>query len=362
MPEINRRNMLRMTGTGALAAALSIPRADAYPSSPLAASERIDRLPNNVRLRGANIVCNAKPLGRPWSEFGTNVWAAMWAVWDWDNWIRPQIDDAAAIGNSVRLWGSTQTFLTGNITEDAYFARWRQLLDYCAKKGLYMLPSGSDIQNDVKQSLSSAGAASHYARWTAMLAQYPGVIGVDLMNEAWGMTVPGTNQQSDYSWLLTTLRACADATRRQGLPVTVSFPVFDSSVWSWNSNGPAPAGPIFRDHPFAPFFDLCDFLDFHVYSATGAADIANTYSNPWAQGKPMIFGEFGAGLDQAATTRSGFYDMVKELVSARADNLGALAWSCYDVNDTGNSYGLYSAPGILRTDIASPFASFPITR
>ncbi len=362
MREMNRRNMFRITGAGVLAATVSMPRADANPSSPLAASARVDRLPNNVRLRGANIVCSAKPLGRPWTDFGTNVWAAMWTVWDWDNWIRPQIDDAAALGNSVRLWGSTQTFLAGNITEDVYYARWRQLLDYCAKKELYMLPSGSDLQNDVKRSLSSTEAAAHYAKWVNMLAQYPGVIGVDLMNEAWGMTVPGTKSQSDYNWLLTTLRACADAVHRQGLPVTVSFPVFDSSVWSWNSRGPAPAGPIFGDHPVEPFFELCDFLDFHIYADTTPADIANTYTNTWAQGKPMMFGEFGIGADQPPAARSGFYDMVQQLVAARPDNLGALAWSCYDVNDTDNQYGLYSAPAKLRTDVAGAFASFPTTR
>lgn len=354
--------MLRIAGAGALAATLPAARVEANPSSPLAASAPMDRLPNNVRLRGVNIVCNAKPLGRPWTDFGTNVWAAMWTTWDWDNWIKPQIDDAARAGNSVRLWGSTQTFLAGHITENVYYARWQQLLDYCAKKALYMLPSGSDLQNDVKRSLSSAEAAVHYAKWTNMLAQYPGVIGVDLMNEAWGMTVPGTKSQSDYTWLLTTLRACADAVHQHGLPVTVSFPVFDSSVWSWNSNGPKPAGPIFGAHPYEPFFELCDFLDFHIYADTTPADIANTFANSWARGKPMIFGEFGIDADQPPAARSAFYAMVQQLVSARADQLGALAWSCYDVNDTDNSYGLYSAPGILRADTAAAFASFPMTR
>lgn len=359
---MTRRSMLRIAGTGIFAGVMCIPRADAHPAEPLPASARMDRLPQHARLRGANIACSAKPLGQPWKNFGTSVWAAMWTVWDWDNWIKPQIDDAAAVGNAVRLWGSTQTFLAGNITEDVYFARWQQMLDYCATKGLFMLPTGSDLQNDLPQTLSSAKVESHYATWANMLAQYPGVIGVDLMNEAWGMTVPGTYQQADYGWLLTILRAAADATHAQGLPVTVSFPVFDSSVWSWNPTGPAPAGALFGKHPFAPFFELSDYLDFHIYADTTLADIASTYSNSWADGKQMIFGEFGKGADQPSATRAGFYTMVEQLVSARADHLGALAWSCYDVNTTDNAYGLYSAPGILRDDIAVPFASFPTTR
>ncbi|MEN4450266.1 hypothetical protein [Mycobacterium sp. SM3041] len=290
------------------------------------------------------------------------MFAAMWTAWDWDHWIRPQIDDAAAIGNAVRLWGSTQTFLAGNITEDLYFARWQQLLDYCAKKGLLMLPSGCDLQTDVKQTISTGKAASHYATWANMLAQYPGVIGVDLLNEGWGLTVPGTGRQAEYNWLLTVLRACADAVHSQGLPVTVSFPVFDSSVWSWSSDGPAPAGPLYGKHPVDAFFELCDFLDFHIYAKTTQADIEATYEKSWARSKPMVFGEFGIALEHSTAERTDFYNMVHQLVSARSDHWGALAWSCYDVNSTDNTYGLYSAPGVLRQDIAKPFAGFPTAR
>jgi hypothetical protein len=353
---MNRRSMMLMTGMGTLAAAMAIPDARAYGSQTYSLA---DRLPPHVRLRGSNIVATSNPLGQPWTTYGTTIWAAMWTVWDWDNWIKPQIDDAAAVGNAVRLWGSTQTFLAGNITEDAYFAQWRQMLDYCASKKLYMLPTGSDLQTDVQHLITSDKAASHYATWANMLAEYPGVIGLDLMNEAWGQTVTA---HVDYDWLLTVLRACADAVHAQGLPVAVSFPLFDSSVWSWSPNGPAPAGRMFAEYPVDPFFELSDYLDIHVYAASTPAQVASTYQNAWAAGKPMIFGEFGIGADQPPAARASFYDMVKQLVTTRADNVGALAWSCYDANATNNVCGLYSAPGVLRADIAAPFATFPTTR
>jgi hypothetical protein len=353
---MNRRNLMLMTGMGALAAAMPVPDAKAAGSRTHALA---DRLPSNTRLHGSNIVATDNPLGQPWRTYGTTVWAAMWTVWDWDNWIKPQIDDAAAVGNAVRLWGSTQCFLSGDITEDVYFARWRQMLDYGASKGLYMLPTGSDLQTGLQRPITSTKAASHYATWASMLAEYPGVIGLDLMNEAWSLTVTA-HVESD--WLLTVLRACADAAHARGLPVAVSFPLFHSSVWSWSPTGPAPAGRMFAEHPVDPFFELSDYLDIHVYAEGTPDDVASTYQNGWAAGKPMIFGEFGIGVDQPPAARASFYDMVNQLVCAREDNVGALAWSCYDVNATNNAYGLYSAPGVLRADIAAPFATFPSTR
>ncbi len=356
VPEINRRNMLLMTGIGTLAAAMGMPDARADGARTYSLS---DRLPPTVRLRGSNIVCNANPLGRPWNTYGDTIWAAMWTAWDWENWIKPQIDDAAVVGNAVRLWGSTQTFLSGSITEDTYFAQWRQMLDYCAGKNLYILPAGSDIQDNFEHPLTSEKAVSHYAVWADMLSDYPGVIGLDLMNEAWSLPI---KDHVDYDWLLTTLRGCADSAHSSGLPVTVSFPLFDASAWSWSPTGPNPAGGMFAKCPVDPFFELSDYLDIHLYAAGTPDDLASTYENSWAAGKPMVFGEFGIGADKPATERSDFYDMVEKLVSAHDDHAGAIAWSCYDVNTTSNVCGLYSAPGVLRDDIAEPFATFPMFR
>jgi hypothetical protein len=354
VPEVNRRNMMLMTGMGLLAA--GIPIQEARADNPGL------RVPSNVRLHGSNIVCNGDPLGKPWKTYGTTVWASMWTVWNWDDWIKPQIDDAAAIGNTVRLWGSTQSFLAGNITEDTYFAQWQQMLDYCAGKGLYMLPTGSDLQTDVQHVITTAKAASHYSTWANMLAQYPGVVGVDLMNEAWGLPFPDAYPHADYEWLMPVLRACADSVHGQGLPAAVSFPLSDSSQWSWSPTAPTHGGKLFAQYPVDPFFELSDYLDIHVYATSTPADVASTYNHPWAAGKQMIFGEFGMTIDHPAAERTAFYDMARQLVSARTDNAGALAWSCYDLNTTNNRCGLYSAPGVLRADIATPFATFPTTR
>lgn len=354
MPDINRRSAILTTG--ALAAAAFIPEARA---SPLRTNLAAVRVPPNVRLRGSNIVCSRNPLGQPYEMYGANVWAAMWTTWDWEGWIKPQIDDAAALGNAVRLWGSVQTFLRGNITEQTYFLRWQQMLDYCASKGLYMLPSGSDLADAAQLLMTSSKAASHYATWANMLSEYPGVVGVDLMNEAWGLAVTGN---VDNAWLLPVLRACADAVHAQGLPVAPSFPLFDSSLWSWSPKGPDPAGRLFAKYPVDPFFELSDYLDIHLYATSTPAQVASTYEKAWAAGKPMIFGEFGIGADASPAARTNFYKTVRGLVSARSDNAGALAWSCYDVNDTDNQFGLFSSPSVLRAEIAAPFATFPMTR
>ena len=354
MPDISRRNVMLMAG--ALAAASVIPEARA---SPVPAGSLSGRVPPNVRLRGSNIVCSKNPLGQPYGLYGSNIWAAMWTTWDWENWIKPQIDDAATLGNAVRLWGSVQTFLEGNITEHTYFLQWQQLLDYCASKGLYMLPSGSDLQDVAQPLMSSAKAAAHYETWASMLSEYPGVVGVDLMSEAWGLAVAG---HVDNDWLLPVLHACADVVHAQGLPVAASFPLFDSSLWSWSPDGPGPAGWMFEKYPVEPFFELSDYLDIHLYATTTPAQVTSTYEKAWAAGKPMIFGEFGIGADQPPVSRTNFYEMVEKLVSARLDNIGALSWSCYDVNDSDNQFGLFSSPGVVRPEIAKPFATFPMTR
>ena len=354
MPDIDRRNML--LATGVLGAALIVPEAQASPTEVRPPSVRV---PRNVRMRGSNIVCTGSPLGQPWQNYGSNVWSAMWSTWEWEDWIKPQIDDAAAIGNSVRLFGSVQTFLEGNITQDTYFERWQQMLDYCASKGLFMLPSGSDLQDQVQILMTSTQAAAHYSNWSNMLAEYPGVVGIDLMNEAWGLAVNG---HVDNDWLLPVLRACTDAVHSEGLAAAPSFPVFDSSLWSWSPFGPDPAGRMFEKFPVEPFFELADYLDIHLYVTSSPAQLAFTSEKAWAAGKPIIFGEFGIGADQPSSARTEFYTSVKQLVTARSDIVGALAWSCYDVNSGENRFGLYSAPGKLRTDIATPFADFPTQR
>jgi hypothetical protein len=76
----------------------------------------------------------------------------------------------------------------------------------------------------------------------------------------------------------------------------------------------------------------------------------------------MIFGEFGVNDDVASATRTADYEVVQGLVAARADNAGALAWSCYDVNTSDNQFGLYASRGVQRSDICIPFATFPTTR
>lgn len=357
--EINRRTALLIAGAGMFASTLSGPNASAVPIS---RNMPATKFPSALRLRGTNIVCDADPLGQPWKRFGSTVWAAMWTSWNWDNWIKPQIDDAAAVGNAVRLWGSTQAFLTGGITIKTYFDRWEQILDYCATKGLYVLPTGSDLQLDVARVITPTEAAAHYGEWASVLSQYPRVIGVDVMNEAWGLAPSGSYSRDSYEWLVSVLQACANEVRDKSLPVTASFPLFDASLWSWSAAGPSPAGPQFTRYPVEPFFELSDYLDIHIYAHSTPKQVADTYENSWAVGKPMLFGEFGIAGHHPPDVRADYFRMVKRLVTARDDNVGALSWSCYDVNTSDNQSGLYSAPGVLRDEIAKPFSEFPTTR
>ena len=67
----------------------------------------VPKIPAGVALRGLNHVGNFNQVNQD------TIWAAMWRVWDWDNWIKPQLDDIAKVANAVRFWGNTLVMAEG---------------------------------------------------------------------------------------------------------------------------------------------------------------------------------------------------------------------------------------------------------
>lgn len=297
------------------------------------------KVPLDKAARGSNIVCRMSDMTNE-----PTVWDAMIKIWDWDGWIKPQIDDAAAICNSVRLWGSTTVVATGLITMSQYLDRWRQILDYCVSIGIeYIFVTGGD--NPLPHATQKE-AIDVFVPWVKLLTKYPQVIGVDVCNEAalgpiWW---PETYNAADTIKLVETLTSVV---RYGGLPATASYSFTDVSTLKLDRH--------------IRYFKSCDFLSFHIYNKTTAgAFFSNISSYPYMLGKPLIIGEFGIDATETSANRTAFYQDIQTM-AVDSNCAGSFAWSTYDVGG-GNLKGLYSAPGVLRNDIAVPFNTFPITR
>ena len=79
------------------------------------------------KVKGLNLT--AKP--------GAPMERAYWLEWDWDGWIRPQLDCAVALGcNTIRILGDVAMVLNGQMSQATYNARWTQLANYCQANGL----------------------------------------------------------------------------------------------------------------------------------------------------------------------------------------------------------------------------------
>lgn len=315
-------------------------------------------LPSNVRLRGGNIVCNAfpGPSGQVWSDYGPTVWDAMWAVWDWEGWIKPQIDDLVSLGgNAVRLWGGGSLVNpAGLMTMSTYLAQWKQLLDYCASLNLYVYPTGGDWSVGTYGLLTQAQAIPVFNEWVPLLADYPNVIAVDLINEVWSAPVGGGGS---YSATVEMIQALAGIVRGHGIPTAVSFSITESDWWNFDSNG------TIGTYPVAPFMEASDIIDIHCYATTTNANLTATMGQTWAQGKLMLFGETDNGA--VATTdpaAAAWYTTIEGLIASSSNMVGAFAWSVYDVAPSGNTFGLFSAPGTPVTNITTPFQTWPKTR
>lgn len=300
------------------------------------------KIPAGVRLRGVNIVQSFSHIG---SQDNGNGWQAEWRNFQWDSWWKPQIDDAATVGNAVRIWGDPHCVTNGSITLATYLAEFKQVLDYCATKGLYVYPTGNVL------GFTTTQADDIIAPWATLLKQYPNIIGVDQSNETWGQWWGGGYGGYTQANIDLVQYYCDTIRTNSGLPVSNSFPLTDSGQWTWDGG----------TMPVAPLFAMSDFVDYHVYAASTPAQVAAGLAMPWNTGKRMIIGEFGRNI--GAGDRTAFYANIAALVNGVPQIDAALNWSCWDINgaDPSWQFGLFDAARQLRTDIATPFATLPTT-
>lgn len=298
-----------------------------------------------TRIRGVNHVLRFEDKE---PQDNDDAWGALWRVWDWTNWVQPQLDDIAKVGNAARFWGSTCVLALNNITLDQYLDRWMQVLDYTNSVGLLLYPCGGDLLHWGDYSLKDS--VKCYSELSALFATYPHVIGMDIANEApafpWNqLNKPKAdqyNQPEPYDEFLQELGA---AVRANGIPITYSRNLWSSRQWtqegSLDSKG--------------------DFLDFHVYYAPDPGDSLPVYDTDWGKGKQMLVGEFGMGMNVSSDVRDAYYAAIKQLTVSDPNCIGAFAWSAYDPSTPPIwQTGLFDRQRLPRDDVVDAFMKFPI--
>jgi hypothetical protein len=290
------------------------------------------RLPLNTKLRGGNIT--VKPSG--------GSWGGLWSEWDWNNWIKPQVDRAIALGlNAIRIIGAPEVVMNpaaipAQISQATYDSHWKQLADYTAQNNMWLYPSIATEwafhgYTGAPNNFQDATATACITTTAAALATQSNVIGFDIFQE-------GSGQSSglvlaDVLAMYAAIRAVAP-----GIPLTTS-----------NSSGGFGSAPAFWTDTSSLQYQIhtsaggSDFVDLHVYlDGVLPTDIDFLFN---ALGKPFLFGEFGDGQDQTTGAQTARYVAMAGMHN-RAGILGSFLWALADQGTaTTSQYGVWDNTG-----------------
>lgn len=278
--------------------------------------------PDGSAIRGANLTVEAGP------------WEWLWDEWDWDGWIKPQIDLAVDAGaNCVRIIGDVVGVWRGTFTLATYRARWRQFIDYAASVGLNTYACGGDHHEPVAEAMTQEEIRDVLVGLAEEIDGDSNVIGFDVIQE-WALWDPAGRAAAAAA-----VRAVCDR------PLSFSLPIIDR------------ANLLFYDYR-AGIVDVADFLDLHIYYDAAPGDL-NTVRTGLAM--PFLIGEFGAPATDPAAQLAR-YDAIVALSADAAGQgapiAGALVWSIVDGGVAGD-FGMYSDAGVERTDLTSRFQQLP---
>jgi hypothetical protein len=272
----------------------------------------------------------------------------MWTAWDWDGWIRPQVDCAVALGcNVVRLIGDVAMVMNGTVSQSSYNARWEQFVAYCVGQGLAVYYTGTSPHDtngrrngniaayDANPQAFAYVIKSSVSALTSGGSDYRGsVIAIDVVQEAnaWGNAEAVKNLYSMIRPFVPTAIPCTFSTSES----------VQNTSW------------------IASIITVCDFLDYHVYpqvyGVNGQPSAAAFMRGPRAvyPNKDILFGEGGA--NSTVYTPAQVADWLNKLGSLGniADRRvrGALMWALQDQDD---QYGAFDANWNPRPWVAGPW-------
>jgi hypothetical protein len=268
----------------------------------------------------------------------------MWIEWDWTGWIKPQIDNAVALGaNCVRLIGVIPDVCNGNLSQATYLARWQQFLDYTVSLGIYAYPCGGTIA--FWSGVTLAQVQTMYTAWGPLMDSYANVIGIDVTNECFPA---GAVDGQTVDQILTTVTALTATLRSvTSKPITNDRTAHSLPRWDYQEGAYIDA--------------LNDFHDIHSYYTQDPSD-PHPWMNKWWGSKPILLGEIGCGLDLTSAQRTARYLAAKAMVDQNDSRFaGALSWAATDTN-LSTQYGLFDPSFAARTDITVPFQTFSKAR
>ncbi len=307
------------------------------------------RVAGGTKLVGGNLT--VKPGMARWNEF--------WTEWDWEGWIKPQIDGLKALGgNAVRCIGGANAIFCGEMSRETYFARLAQVIDYCASLGMYYYPclgygrELSPIEGYTNVSIPDwiVEIGTHVQYLTP--ARFPGIIGFDILQEVhdWSQF----NSSINPATLIANCQAIYDALKPlTTIPLTYSFVLgFNNEAGAWS------------DASFVELDGCTDYYDIHVYWTPTTAAAANAFAAA-NHGKAVLIGEIGVNMATSSAARTARYQGLKTIHESLPFLVGSLAWALADqaVSPDGQ-WGILDSNNAFapRTDVTDLFRTLKKTR
>jgi hypothetical protein len=298
-----------------------------------ASVSRIGTLLPGTKIKGGNIVVKS---------YGGS-WGGLFSEWDWDNWIKPQVDRARDLGmNTIRLIGNPGIiFMPAGanypaITEAQYIARWRQLADYTKSLGMMLYPALCEkwaFWNGSTYDFADVDRIGAIKAVAKALAVYPNVIGFDVFQEGSGKD-DGLTVKNVLD-LYSSIRSVAP-----GIPLTTSN----------SSDGFANSNDFWSDQQSIPYQAWTanggsDFIDVHVYLEN--VDIASL-SHFSSLRKPILVGEFGTPQSLTPSQQVSRIVSGKDLHD-RPGVLGSIVWGLADQGNTDDTeFGVWDNSGFSQ--------------
>lgn len=285
-------------------------------------------IPNTRKLHGFNLC----PKKSDVDSGPGRAWESMFLNWDWDNWIKPQIDFCAGnnIGlNCCRVISGVMGVHVGLYSQDYLNGRMRQLIEYCAGLGVHFYVAGTGKSSYAQAPVTVDQLAESMGSMLHMAQAYPSVIAADLVQEANVVAIPND------AYLI----GLISALKSQGVTLPLTCSTYESSLAS------AATAPWI--YAMAQYFDFID-LHNYTYPITMQAYDALMAAFP---DKEVLIGEYGRTISIPEASR--VVDLRQSIDLANSGNpriRGGLIWAATD-QDTAdtNMWGIYPTTFTTRS-------------
>ncbi len=302
-------------------------------------------IPAGRKLIGNNLALNAR---HPWNAAGlpfAGRYELLWgAGWDWDGWIRPQLDYLMGdLGcNCIRSLGGHWAIMQGRLSLLEYTTHLVQIASYLKDHGAYFYLTGDSHRaafsagdGEVERPITDTGPV--YVAYLSELEDIGNSIGFDFMNEA-------DNSGSGGYFRGFYQRDLIAFVKNAGVTLPVTYSVNGPCLTSGNSFINANA-----------VMNNWDYLDFHDYRYPYNL---NFYTD---KGWQMLIGE--TGINSAPTAPSNdkgggptfstprMLDVYKLALQTHPNIRGILHWAVGDQTNVGDPNGLpHEAFGVYNTN------------